>query len=446
MSNIFFDFIENKIAPVAGAFASQRHIAAIRDGFIGAMPFMIVGSFLLVFAFPPFSPDTTFAFGQWWLAMSKEYFNEIMTPFNMSMGIMSCYISAGIAYNLAQHYKLDAFPTAMLSLMTFLLIAAPMEDGKLSASFLGGTGIFTTIIVAIYVTELTRFLKVNNIGIKLPEQVPQKIRQSFDLLIPAMIVILTIYPLNLVIQGQLGMILPAAIMDLFTPLISASDSLPAILLAVFVAHALWFAGIHGAAIVGGIMAPFWLVNLGLNQDALAVGAELPATFAEPFWSFFIVLGGSGATFALVLLYLRSKSVHLKAVGKLCIVPSIFNINEPVIFGSPIVMNPILFIPFVGAPMINATIAYIAVHTGMIGQVISLVPWTAPAPIGAAWAAGWQMSNGALVIGLIVLDLAIYYPFFKIYEKELLKQEAADTAEENSVNEGNNSGDLQPQTA
>lgn len=422
MSNVFFDFIENKIAPIAGAFASQRHISAIRDGFIGAMPFMIVGSFLLVFAFPPFSPDTTFTFGQWWLAMSKEYFDQIMTPFNMSMGIMSCYISAGIAFNLAQHYKLDAFPTSMLSLMTFLLIAAPMEDGQLSASFLGGTGIFTTIIVAIYVTELTRFLKIRNIGIKLPEQVPEKIRQSFDLLIPASIVIITIYPANLLLQGQLDMILPAAIMSIFEPLISASDSLPAILLAVFVAHALWFAGIHGSAIVAGIMAPFWLVNLGLNQDALASGTALPATFAEPFWSFFIVLGGSGATFALVLLYLRSKSVHLRSIGKLGFVPSLFNINEPIIFGSPIVMNPILFIPFVGVPMINAIIAYVATQTGMIGHIISLVPWTAPAPIGAAWGAGWQLNNGLLVIALIALDLALYYPFFKLYEKQLLAEE------------------------
>lgn len=423
MSNPFFDFIENKIAPVAGAFASQRHISAIRDGFIGGMPFMIVGSFLLVFAFPPFSADTSFAFGQWWISMSQEYFDQIMTPFNMTMGIMSCYISVGIAYNLASHYKLDALPTGLLSLMTFLLVAAPMEDGKLSASFMGGTGIFTTIIVSIYVTELTRFLKVRKIGIKLPEQVPAKIRQSFDLLIPALVVIFTIYPLNLFLQGQLDMILPAAIMALFSPLISASDSLPAILLAAFLAHTLWFAGIHGAAIVGGIMAPFWLVNLGLNQDALAAGVELPATFIEPFWSFFITIGGSGATFALVLLYLRSKSVHLRSIGKLCAVPTLFNINEPVIFGSPIVMNPILFIPFVGTPMINATIAYIAVQTDLIGKTISLVPWTAPAPIGAAWGAGWEMSNGLLVVGLILLDLVIYYPFFKIYEKQLIAEES-----------------------
>jgi len=389
---------------------------------------MIVGSFLLVFAFPPFSPETTFGFGQWWLAMSKEYFNEIMTPFNMSMGIMACYISAGIAYNLAQSYKIDAFPCAMLSLMTFLLIAAPMKDGALSAGFLGGTGIFTTIIVGIYVTELMRFLKVRNIGIKLPEQVPEKIRQSFNLLIPALVVILTIYPLNLFIQHQFGMLLPEVIMAVFKPLISAADSLPAILFAVFLCHVLWFAGIHGAAIVGGILQPFYLVNLGLNQEALAAGQALPHIFAEAFWAFFIVLGGSGATLGLVLLYTRSKSAHLRAIGKLGIVPACFNINEPVIFGSPLVMNPILFFPFVVAPMVNATIAWFAATSGLIGKVISLVPWTAPAPIGAAWGAGWMVSNGLLVVALIVIDLLIYLPFFKVYEKQLLEQEAEMAAE------------------
>ncbi|GAL31956.1 PTS systemcellobiose-specific IIC component [Vibrio maritimus] len=188
-----FDFLENTLTPIAGRLATQKHVCAIRDGFIGAMPFMIVGSFLLVFAFPPFTEDTTFAIGKLWVGLSSSYFDEIMTPFNMSMGIMSCYISACIAYNLAQSYKLDAMPTAMLSLMSFLLVAAPMKDGALSAAYLGGTGIFTAILVAIFVTELTRFLKVKNIGFRMPEQVPDKIRQSFNLLIPAMIVIVTIY-------------------------------------------------------------------------------------------------------------------------------------------------------------------------------------------------------------------------------------------------------------
>ena len=422
MSNVFFDFIEQKLAPLAGAVASQRHIGAIRDGFISALPFMIVGSFLLVFAFPPFSADSSFAFGQWWVSISQQYFNEIIAPFNVSMGIMSCYVTAGIAYNLAQSYRLDPFPTAMLSLMTFLLITAPIQNGVLHSKFLNGTGIFTAILVAIYVTELTRFLKTKNIAIKLPAQVPFKIRQSFDLLIPALLVIITIYPLNLLLLGQLDMLLPEAIMAVFHPLIVASDTLPAILFATFLAHVLWFAGIHGAAIIGGILAPFYLFNLGLNQEALEAGQALPSIFAEPFWSFYIVIGGSGATFALVLLYLRSKSVYLRSIGKLSFIPAIFNINEPVIFGSPIVMNPILFIPFVGIPMINASIAYFAASSGIIGKAISLVPWTSPAPIGAAWSAGWQMSNGLLAIFLILMDLVLYYPFFKLFEKHLLAQE------------------------
>ncbi|MGR5096774.1 PTS sugar transporter subunit IIC [Vibrio maritimus] len=432
-----FDFLENTLTPIAGRLATQKHVCAIRDGFIGAMPFMIVGSFLLVFAFPPFAEDTTFALGQWWISMSSTYFDEIMTPFNMSMGIMSCYISACIAYNLANSYKLDALPTAMLSLMSFLLIAAPMKDGALSATYLGGTGIFTAIIVAIFVTELTRFLKVRNIGFKMPEQVPDKIRQSFNLLIPTMIVIVTIYPLNLLIQNNFDMLMPGAIMALFQPLVSASDTLPAILLAVLVAHTLWFAGIHGSAIVSGIMAPFWLYNLGVNQEALAAGMELPQVFIEPFWSFFIVLGGSGATFSLVLLYLRSKSAHLKTIGRLGVVPAMFNINEPVIFGSPIVMNPIMFIPFVGAPMINAIIAYFATSMDWIGKMVSLVPWTAPAPIGAAWGAGWQLNNAVLVFILIGVNLVVYYPFFKIYEKQLLAEEQpqdTDSTQDNKSSE------------
>lgn len=422
MSHKFFDFIEQKVAPVAGAMASQRHISAIRDGFINAMPFMIVGSFLLVFAFPPFSEDTTFAFGKMWIEFAHTYSNELMTPFHMSMGIMSCYIVAGIAYNLSNHYKLDAFPNAMLSLMTFLLISAPMTDGSMSGGFLGGTGVFTAIIVGIYSTEVVRFLKVRNIGFKLPEQVPDKIRQSFDLLIPSVVMIITIYPLSLWLQAQFDMLLPEIIMSVFKPLISASDTLPAILFAVFLAHILWFAGIHGAAIVGGIMQPFFLYNLQQNQMALAAGEALPATFVEPFWSFFIVLGGSGATLGLVLLYLRSKSAHLQSLGKLGFIPALFNINEPIIFGSPIVMNPILFVPFMLTPMVNAIIAYVAIQMGLIGKIISLAPWTSPAPIGAAWGAGWLFSNGLLVLALIVVDAVLYYPFFKIYEKQLIEQE------------------------
>jgi len=286
-------------------------------------------------------------------------------------------------------------------------------------------GIFTAILVAVYTTELIRFLKQHNIGISLPEQVPAKIKQSFDLLIPILAVVITLYPLSLLVQHQFNLLLPQAIMALFQPLISAADSLPAILLAVLIGHLLWFAGIHGAVIVSGMLQAFWLTNLGINQDALAAGHPMPHIFMEAFWTFFIVIGGSGATFGLVLLYLRSRSVHLRSIGKLSLVPSCFNINEPVIFGTPIVMNPTFFIPFITAPIVNSIIAYAAVKLDLIGRVISVVPWTAPAPIGAAWATGWDLRAALLVLLLAAVSALIYYPFFKVYEQQLLDQEVSE---------------------
>ncbi|HBK4769821.1 PTS sugar transporter subunit IIC [Serratia liquefaciens] len=425
ISQAAFNFIENRISPIAGRLSTQRHIMAIRDGFISAMPFMIVGSFLLVFAYPPFSADSSWGIAQWWLGAAEKHQVAILTPFNMTMGIMSIYITAAIAYNLAQSYKLDPFMAAMLALMSFLLVAAPQSEKMLPTAALGGVGIFTAILVAIYTTELIRFLKAHNIGISLPEQVPAKIKQSFDLLIPILAVVITLYPLSLLVQHQFNLLLPQAIMALFQPLISAADSLPAILLAVLIGHLLWFAGIHGAVIVSGMLQAFWLTNLGINQDALAANQPMPHIFMEAFWTFFIVIGGSGATFGLVLLYLRSRSAHLRSIGKLSLVPSCFNINEPMIFGTPIVMNPTFFIPFITAPIVNSIIAYAAVKLDLIGRVISVVPWTAPAPIGAAWATGWDFRAALLVLLLAAVSALIYYPFFKVYEQQLLDQEVSE---------------------
>jgi len=429
ISQSLFSFIENRISPVAGKISSQRHIMAIRDGFIAAMPFMIVGSFLLVFVYPPFSAESSWGFARSWLALSGKYESQILTPFNMTMGIMSIYITAAIAYNLARRYQLDPFMTAMLALMGFLLVSAPQANGNMPTVALGGVGIFTAVIVAIYVTELTRFLKHHNIGIRLPPQVPANIKQSFDLLIPILAAIITLYPISMGVQALFDQLLPQAIMALFQPLISAADSLPAILLAVLICHLLWFAGIHGSAIVSGMLQAFWLTNLGLNQTDLAAGLPLTHIMTEAFWNFLIVIGGSGATFGLVLLFLRSKSVHLRAMGKLSLVPSMFNINEPVIFGTPIVMNPTFFIPFILSPMINAVVAYTAVTTNLLPHMISLVPWTSPAPIGAAWAMGWDFRVTVLVLLLMALSALIYYPFFKVYEKQLLAQERAEPAPE-----------------
>jgi PTS system cellobiose-specific IIC component len=334
----------------------------------------------------------------------------------------------GVAASLGRHYKLDPITTGLLSLMSFLLVAAPMKDGAISTQYFSGQGIFTALICAIYSTEVYAFLKRKNITIRLPEQVPTGVARSFEVLIPVLVIILTLHPLNLFIESETGMILPQAIMSLVKPLVSASDSLPAILISLFICQVLWFAGIHGALIVTGIMNPFWMANLAENQAALAAGGELTHIYLQGFWDHYLLIGGVGSTLPLAFLPLRSKAIHLRTIGKMGVVPGLFNINEPILFGAPIVMNPVFFLPFILVPMVNAVLAYVATSMGLVARVVSLTPWTSPAPLGASWAANWAFSPVIMCLVCMVMSAVMYYPFLKAYERTLLKQEEETAAE------------------
>lgn len=425
MSSLYsklISIIEQKITPMAGAVGQQKYVTSIRDGFITALPFMIVGSFMLVFIFPPFSPDTTWGFAQTWLKFSLDHRDALMLPFNFSMGIMTLFISVGIAASLAKHHELDPLTAGMLSLMAFLLVAAPLKDGQISTAYFSGQGIFTAILVAIYSTELYAFLKRNNITIRLPPEVPTGVARSFEILVPVLAVVVTLHPLNLFIESQLGMIIPEAIMSLVKPLVAASDTLPAVLLSVLVCQVLWFAGIHGALIVTGIMNPFWMANLSVNQAAMAAGSTIPHIYVQGFWDHYLLIGGVGSTLPLAFLLLRSKAIHLRTIGRMGVVPGLFNINEPILFGAPIIMNPLFFLPFVLVPMVNATLAWFALDLDLVSRVVSMTPWTTPAPVGASWAANWSFSPVILCLLCMVTSAAMYLPFLKAYEKQLLEQE------------------------
>ena len=418
------NFVEKHIAPIAIKVGNQPHVRAMRDGFIVAMPFIIVGSFLLIFRFPPFSPETELGFARAWLNTAEKYDQIIMMPFNMTMGIMTIFVTIGVGYSLAKAHKMDGITSAALSLMSYLLIAAPLTEGGLPAANLGGTAVFTGVLSAFFSVELYRFMKKHNITIRMPEQVPPAIARSFEVLLPVLAVLLTLYPFSVWVQMEYGMLIPELILAAFAPFVSASNSLPAILGALILCQLLWFAGIHGAAIVVGLMSPFLLANLSVNIDAFVAGEPIPNVFTQPFWDFYIFLGGSGATLALVILMAFSRSAHLKSIGRMSIVPGFFQINEPVIFGTPMVLNPTLFLPFLLVPCINATIAYFAVHSGLVGMGIATTPWTTPAIIGASWGSGWTLAPSLLVLALLVLDIFLYLPFFKMFEKEVLAGQEA----------------------
>ncbi|MGD8106010.1 PTS sugar transporter subunit IIC [Pantoea sp. FN0302] len=417
------NIIERKITPLAGAVGQQRHVVAIRDGFVSALPFMIIGSFMLVFIFPPFAADSQWSFARGWLDLSLRYRDQLMLPYYLSMGVMTFFISVGIGASLGRHYKLDPVMTGLLAFMGFLLVAAPYQDGKIATDYFSGQGIFTAILTAIYTSEIYALLKRKNITIRLPKEVPTGVARSFEILIPVIVIVATLHPLNLLVASWTGMIIPQAIMHLLQPLVSASDSLPAVLLSVLICQILWFAGIHGALIVTGIMNPFWLTNLAANQAALEAGQALPHTYLMGFWDFYLLIGGVGSTLPLAFLLLRSRAAHLRTIGKMGIVPSFFNINEPILFGMPIIMNPLFFLPFILVPMINAVFAWTATKLGWVAQVVSMAPWTTPAPIGASWAANWAFSPVIMCLFCMALSALIYLPFVKAWERSLLQQEA-----------------------
>lgn len=424
--------IEQTITPLAGRLGQQKYVIAIRDGFTAALPFMIIGSFMLVFIFPPFAADTTMGFARAWLDFSATYREQLMLPFNLSMGVMTFFISVGVGASLGKQFNLDPVMSGLLAFMAFLLVAAPFADGKISTQYLSGQGIFTALITAIYSTRVYAALKQHKITIRLPKEVPTGVARSFEILIPVLVIMATLHPLNLFIESQSGMIIPEAIMHLLQPLVSASDSLPAILLSVLLCQIFWFSGIHGSLIVTGIMSPFWMTNLAANQAALAAGAGLPHIYLQGFWDHYLLIGGVGSTLPLAFLLLRSRVAHLRSIGKLGVVPSFFNINEPILFGAPIIMNPIMFIPFICVPIINAILAYTATKLGWLAQVVSLTPWTTPAPIGASWAANWAFSPVVMCLICMVVSALIYLPFLRAYEHSLVKTESSKPTEASPI--------------
>ncbi|MGF1909844.1 PTS transporter subunit EIIC [Vibrio kasasachensis] len=417
-------FVENVVAPVAGKVSAQKHVIAVKDGFVATMPFLIVGSLLLVLAFPP--SDSGFFFEGWHALINAIGSDNIMAPFQVSMGIFAVYASFGIGFSLAESYKLRPMNTGMLSMFAFILAAAPMVSvdigGVLPGAYLGGAGAFTALLCGLLVPEMQRLLIKYNIRIKMPEAVPPKISASFDLLIPIVFISIIVVAINTLL-AQHDLKIPSAIMEVFKPLVMASDSYFAALLAVMLIQLLWFSGIHGGSVVGGIIAPMLLVNLGLNQEALAAGEPLPKIFVNPLVDFFVFVGGAGGTFGLVLLMMRSKATQLKTIGKMSVVPGMFNINEPVIFGTPIVMNPIYFIPWIVAPFINTTIVWMAFKTGFVAKIIALPPWTMPAPIGAVMSTN-SITAAVVVLTCLTVSVVVFYPFMKIHEKQLLAEELA----------------------
>lgn len=414
--NNFFEVLENKVASPMSKLSEQRHLRALRDGVVSAIPFIIVGSFFLIIAFPPVPAD--WAIHKW----ATDHITEILIPYRMTFWIMSLYICFGIGYNLAKSYKLDPLTGAQLSVAAFLLSIMPVQSEQglmLPMESLGSVGIFPCMILAIFAVEVLRFCKTKNITFKMPEQVPSSVANSFEAVIPAAIVIAVIGTINVVFKINIEQV----IQFVFSPLVKAGDTFLGVLVPVIMVTFLWLFGIHGDSIVGSVARPIWLQFFTENAEKVS-NHLLPTHIApETFFQWFIWIGGSGATIGLVICaILFGKAQYTKSISKACLIPSIFNINEPVIFGFPIMLNPIFFIPFVLAPVIMTIVSWFAFKLEFVHLMYVQPPWTLPAPIGAFLATGGDWRAIILVIINVLISIIVYYPFFKVYDKKQLESE------------------------
>ncbi|ALS03236.1 PTS lactose transporter subunit IIC [Enterococcus silesiacus] len=425
----FTEFIEEHLAGPMAKLANQRHLRAIRDGIIATLPLIIIGSFFLIIAFPPLPAN-------WGITQFlTSNAATILLPYRMTMYIMTLYATFGIGASLSKTYNLDVISGGILATIAFLLTFVPVNipaealDAAGTVGFvlpmanLGGGGMFVGIITSILAVEIYRLTDKSKFKITMPEQVPPAVARSFETLTPTLIVILGISTLTYFI----GFDWHSTISKIVSPLVSAADSLPSVLFLIFMITFFWSFGIHGVSIVGSLARPLWLQLLDGNTAAMAAGKELPNIAAEPFYQWFVWIGGSGCTIGLALLLaFKTKSQFASKLGKATLAPAIFNINEPLIFGTPIVLNPILIIPFILTPMVTATIAWFVTQFGLVNRVIFTAPWTLPGPIGAYLATGGDWRAAVLSVVLIIISVVIYYPFVMIYDNNELEKEHAIT--------------------
>ena len=423
--NNFVNVLEKKVVPVANKLGQQRHMAAIRKGIISTLPLTIVGSFFTILSNMPIPAVAHF------LAPYKEILD---IPFRFTVGILSLYATFGIAYSLAQYYKLDPLTNGIIGVMAFLVATAKplhvlkpqgiVEAGRyLNIANLSASSLFAAIVTALVSVEIVHYFMKHNITIKMPAGVPPEVANSFAGLFPAAVVLILFW----LVRHLLGFNIATFLSSLLMPLkgVLAGNSLGGGILTILFITIFWTLGIHGTAIMDPIIRPFWEMAIAKNMTEFQAGTNvhhLSTIFTEQFLQWFVWIGGAGGTLALVILFLFSKSNYLKELGRLALLPGLFNINEPVMFGAPIVLNPILAIPFIIAPMVTAVIAYFATISGLVPMMMARLPFSFPAPIAALMSTNWSWQALVLSLANFMVDLVIYYPFFKVFEYQQLQRE------------------------
>ena len=401
----------------------NKYLRAIRDGFIAGMPVILFSSIFILIAYVP---------NAWGFHWSKEIENFLMTPYSYSMGILAFFVGGTTAKALTDSVNRDLpatnqinfLSTMLASMVGFLLMAAePAKEGGFLTAFMGTKGLLTAFIAAFVTVNVYKVCVKNNVTIRMPDEVPPNISQVFKDLIPFTVSVVLLYGLELIVKGGLGVTVAESIGTLLAPLFSAADGYVGITI-IFGAFAFfWFIGIHGPSIVEPAIAAITYANAEVNLNLLQQGMHADKILTSGTQMFIVTMGGTGATLVVPFMFMwLCKSKRNRAIGRASVVPTFFGVNEPILFGAPLVLNPIFFVPFIFAPIANVWIFKFFVDTLGMNSFTSNLPWTTPGPLGIVLGTNFQVLSFILAALLIVVDVVIYYPFLKVYDEQILEEE------------------------
>ncbi|MBN1038397.1 PTS sugar transporter subunit IIC [Clostridium botulinum] len=418
----FFDWMEEHFVPIAAKIGAQRHLVAIRDGFATITPLIMAGAFASLFNNLGFKPYQNFM--DWLLPVGWKAWGGAI--WNGSFGVMSILIVFTISYHLANGYGKDGMSAGIVSLSAAMILYAANAEGALPFDFLGAQGLFISLIVALVATELfVKLIGNPKLVIKMPEGVPPAVSKSFAALMPSIIILaITAGIKELFIVINIPDVHKALFLALQQPLQGVAGSLGGVLLIIFVSQLLWFFGLHGSNILLPIINALLLPLLVANTDRLNAGLEPEHILNSQFLDSYVNMGGSGTTIALIIaIYILRKKAgaQQRMIANLGVAPGCFNINEPVIFGMPIVLNPMYFIPFMLAPIVSALTAYGLTAIHFVPKVSIMATWTTPPIVGAILSTN-SIMGGVTALICLALSVLIYLPFVYVAGKQELKND------------------------
>ncbi|NQP58411.1 PTS transporter subunit EIIC [Streptococcus suis] len=420
-----------KCKPFFEKISRNIYLGAIRDGFLAAMPAILFSSiFILIAAIPE-------VFG---VTLPEEFSGWLWKVYGYSMGIVAVLVSATTARCLAEsmnrsmpaNKKINAVSVMLASIVSFLLLSADQIEGGLANGYMGTKGILAAFLAAFVTVNVYKFCVLKDITIKMPKEVPGTISQTFRDVFPFSFSVFAAVLIDTTVRHFFGTSFAEAIITLMQPLFTAADGYLGIAIIWGAMALFWFVGVHGPSIVEPAIVAVIYANVEANLQLVKAGGHASNVLTAGLGNFVGTMGGTGATLVVPFIFLLfAKSKQLKAVGKASFIPVCFAVNEPLLFATPIILNPYFFVPFLLAPIANVWIFKFFVDVLQMNSFMYVLPWATPAPIGLILGTGVSLLAILLTVVLIVVDILIYFPFVKAYDAVLLAEEAEKSRVEES---------------